>query len=120
MSFMDEVDEEDARRDADLELLAKGIATLQERHEYADSLGNEEGSEYTNNALLAFEDMRDRIRDGKQRQLSEKQRSWVLREAGLSDTLDLFSSGKVPRGREVPTPDVLKSENLPKRPPGRK
>ena len=33
---------------------------------------------------------------------------------------NLVSSGQVPRGKEVPTPDVLKRENLPLKPPKRK
>jgi hypothetical protein len=53
--------------------------------------------------------------------LSEKQRGWLL---GAHEKLfaapqyeNLVSSGRVPRGREVPTPAVLL--NLPKKPPGR-
>jgi hypothetical protein len=53
--------------------------------------------------------------------LTEKQRAYVR---GVYEKVfdapqyeNLISSGKAPRGREVPTPDVLK--NLPKEPPSR-
>lgn len=53
--------------------------------------------------------------------LSDKQRAWVR---GVYERLfdvpqyeNLISSGKAPRGREVPTPSVL--QNLPKKPPHR-
>lgn len=51
--------------------------------------------------------------------LSEKQRAWVtsVYERLVPQYSNLVSRGLVPRGREVPTPAVLK--NLPKRPPKR-
>ena len=58
------------------------------------------------------------------RPLSERQRAWLK---GVADKLELqveylneFSAGKVPRGEALatPVPDVLRKENLPKRPPG--
>jgi len=67
-----------------------------------------------------FVDMLDRLEDG-QTVLTEKQRA-TAREAaervGIRGNYEnLISSGKAPRGREVPTPAVLL--NLPKKPPGR-
>lgn len=67
------------------------------------------------------EAMRDIADKAKRRPLSPKQSEWVgsIYER-LFDTPkyeNLVSSGRVPRGREVPTPPVL--QNLPKRPPGR-
>ncbi len=51
--------------------------------------------------------------------LRPKQAKWVRTALGEEDPEpDMrFTSGDVPRGREVPTPEVLK--NLPKLPPGR-
>lgn len=118
MPFMDEIDEEESVRESDLRLLTKALEKLEERAvEVAD---DEDAHEYLNNAISAFEDMRADIKDGKRAQLSAKQRDWAAREAGEELTLNLVSSGKVPRGREVLTPDALKPENLPKKPPGRR
>lgn len=63
-----------------------------------------------------FEDMLDKI--GSTGKLSEKQRTWAKSIVDEPEYENLVSSGKVPRGREVPTPPVL--QNLPKRPPPRK
>jgi hypothetical protein len=68
----------------------------------------------------AFSDMRHGLQTGARLSLSVRQRQWA------SEVLESFepsyenavSNGKVPRGREVPTPAVL--QNLPKYPPGRK
>lgn len=54
--------------------------------------------------------------------LTDKQRAWAKglleRYAGGPSTYEnLWSSGKVPRGKDVPTPEVLR--NLPLKPPGR-
>ena len=58
------------------------------------------------------------------RPLSERQRMWLK---GVADKLELqqdyrndWSEGRVPRGEALatPVPDVLRKENLPKRPPG--
>ena len=53
--------------------------------------------------------------------LTPKQRAWLDRVAERLDVAEpsrnLVSAGLVPRGREVPLPDVLRPENLPKRPP---
>jgi hypothetical protein len=72
----------------------------------------------------AFEDMQHKIDD---RPLTKKQRDWakaVLNgdkfEPDADECLNLWSSGKVPRGREVPDPPMLRRENLPLKPPRRK
>ena len=51
--------------------------------------------------------------------LSEKKLAWVTREVEAREPVyqNLFSTGKVPRGNEVPVPKAL--QYLPKRPPGR-
>jgi len=58
------------------------------------------------------------------RPLTAKQRQWAQRLlASLNGEVvytNDWSSGKVPRGREVETPPMLKRENLPLRPPGRR
>jgi hypothetical protein len=72
----------------------------------------------------AFTDMRATLlawpnADGR-RQLSGRQREWLrgVRDRFVPQYENLVSSGKVPRGREVETPAVLKI--LPKRPPTRR
>lgn len=67
-----------------------------------------------------FRDMRAKAEMG--RALSEKQREWVRGvHARLFDVTtyeNAWSGGKVPKGRDVKTPEVLK--NLPLKPPGRR
>jgi hypothetical protein len=67
--------------------------------------------------VAAFEGMIARDRP-----LSDKQRAWVgaIYEQLFDEPqyLNLASSGKLCRGREVPTPAVL--QNLPKKPPRRR
>lgn len=64
----------------------------------------------------AFDEMLARDRP-----LSDKQRAWVRavheKLCGTPHYENAWSAGKVPRGREVPTPAVL--QKLPLRPPGR-
>lgn len=52
-------------------------------------------------------------------QLTDKQRQWLKgvheRVLGVPQYLNMWSSGQVPKGRDVPTPKVL--QNLPLRPP---
>ncbi len=56
--------------------------------------------------------------------LSDDQRSWVksVYERLFDKPVyeNLVSSGRAPRGREVPDPPVLQRENLPKKPPTRR
>lgn len=97
---------EQARTDA--ELLAKLLAD--------DVEGVNE------DARTAFADMLERCRRGTP--LSDRQRAWA---EGVADrvgvvlpALNLASRGLVPRGsREVETPECLRHENLPMKPPGR-
>jgi len=69
----------------------------------------------------AFEDMKNRV-EKFGLDLTDKQIAWIR---GVHEKLfdvphyeNLVSSGRVPRGKEVPTPPVLQS--LPKRPPARR
>lgn len=50
--------------------------------------------------------------------LTDKQRTWAENICGVETYENLVSSGKVPRGKEVPTPAVLLIKPL--KPPGRK
>lgn len=58
------------------------------------------------------------------RPLTEGQRGWLEETAKrlgiVEPARNLVSRGLVPRGAEVPTPAVLRRENLPMRPPGRR
>lgn len=63
-----------------------------------------------------FEDMLVNVEDGYR--LSVKQTKWAKGLLDQPDYENLVSSGKVPRGREVPTPAVLLHRPL--KPPGRK
>ena len=82
----------------------------------------EEGEKWQDEELRpneagAFADMLDSLNDA-QAMLTVKQREWatnVAERMGLS--APPLRSENVPRGREVPTPDVL--QNLPKAPPRR-
>jgi len=71
------------------------------------------------------DDMYRRLDRGN-RPLTDKQRAFVKamiakeRSEPEPEYKNLVSSGLVPRGREVATIDLLKPENLPKRPPPRK
>jgi hypothetical protein len=73
--------------------------------------------------LEAFTRMLEDLECGKWSQLTEKQRGWVggIIEQVFDEPayLNLFSSGKVPRGlREVPDPPAL--AHRPLKPPGRR
>jgi hypothetical protein len=70
----------------------------------------------------AFAGMATRCERGKP--LTEGQRQWLEESAArlgvVEPARNLVSRGIVPRGDEVPTPAVLRRENLPMKPPGRK
>lgn len=72
----------------------------------------------------AFDEMLAML-DAGRRVLSEKQRAWV-REVGkrsgadVDGVMDRWKRGEIPRGREVETPAVLRRENLPMKPPGKR
>ncbi len=68
----------------------------------------------------AFEEMREAMREGKRQGLSAKQRAWLERvlDHHCPQYANEWSAGKIPRGKEVPTPDSLR--HLPKRPPIRR
>lgn len=94
--------------DDDARLLMEVLRYVEDRHDDPD--------ERTDIPYRAFKGMLDRGEP-----LSDKQRAWVR---GVHERLfdepkyeNLVSGGRVPRGREVPTPAVLR--DLPKRPPPR-
>ena len=72
----------------------------------------------------AFRDMLDRLENGRVLELSDKQRAWVRsvfeRVFDTPQYENLFSSGKLCLGKPVETPAVLRRENLPLKPPGRR
>jgi hypothetical protein len=69
----------------------------------------------------AFKGMRWRLKQGFY--LSVKQHQWIAgfyeKHFDVPHYENLASSGKLLRGREVATPECLKRENLPLKPPGR-
>jgi hypothetical protein len=95
------------QRDEDLELLAE----LLDRH--ADNLTDVEVEKF---ASMRF-DLTAGLRGERFQQLTDAQRDWAtaVRERVAPQYANLVSRGLVPRGREVPTPPVLR--DLPKRPP---
>ena len=81
-------------------------------------------SELTDEEREAFEEMRDMLDTGRAT-LSDKQRAWVRnvgKRAGadIDRVMDRWKKGEIPRGNEVETPAVLRRENLPMKPPGRR
>lgn len=70
----------------------------------------------------AFEDMLSKLEEGRYAQLTPSQRKYAkgVKERATEEPeyLNLASSGKLVRGREVETPKVLK--NLPLKPPPRR
>ena len=69
-----------------------------------------------------FENMLDDLDAEKWPTLTERQRAWVKGVHAklfgeVPEYLNLVSSGRVPRGRDVPTPEVLTRRPL--KPPGR-
>ena len=76
--------------------------------------------EITKSEREAFAEMAEEFDTGVRLVLSAKQRDWAKRVLERHEPTyeNLVSSGKVPRGREVPTPLAL--QNLPLKPPGRR
>jgi hypothetical protein len=66
----------------------------------------------------AFTDMLERV--GRGGKLTDKQRSWVKAVLDEPEYENLVSAGKVPMGKPIETPAILRPENLPKRPPPRR
>lgn len=96
------------QHDQDVELLDALI-------EVGESFDRQDG--LTDREAAAFESMRERLDEYPDRTLSGPQREWAQ---GAADRIGVVPgpAKPVPRGREVPTPAVLKS--LPMAPPGRK
>lgn len=66
----------------------------------------------------AFNEMLLKLESGERSTLSPKQREWAQSKFGIETYRNDFSAGRVPRGREVATPEVLKHRPL--RPPGKR
>ena len=81
------------------------------------ALVDEHSHELTEGESEAFQDMLDRVRRGGRMSLKQKQWAQKTLEKFQPTYENLVSSGQVPRGKEVPLPEVLR--NLPMRPPGR-
>jgi hypothetical protein len=81
---------------------------------------DEERAESFESTCAAFVEMLARLDRGG-RDLTDRQRAWVCgvyeQTTGVPVYENSWSAGKVPKGRDVPTPAVL--QQLPKRPPGR-
>jgi len=71
----------------------------------------------------SFEDMQTKV---DRYPLSKKQRVWAKailageKYEPEEECLNLWSGGKVPKGRDVPDPPMLRRENLPMKPPPRR
>ena len=96
---------------------AEDLELLRALCRYGDEVGVDGDSALSDDEHDAFGDMLVRLEDG-QRELTPKQRDWAEKAAerlGLSVPRD---NSRVPVGRPVETPAVLR--NLPKRPPTRR
>ena len=105
-----------AARDADLKLL-KSILDLAADEDF--DLYHPIAPHAT---LQAFRQMRRELHLERYEELTAKQRRWAAGiwarlngEEAPPEYENLISSGKAPRGKEVPTPAIL--QNLPKKPP---
>jgi hypothetical protein len=102
---LDEDDDSDARADG------------------LDALGSHDANAFQPATRKAFRDMLSKLENGLP-ELSQRQREWVR---GIFDRVfddpqyeNLFSSGNLCLGKPVETPEVLRRENLPLKPPGRR
>lgn len=126
---------DEAQRRSDLDLLERAVGhlvdTLPTTHDAVGCCA--EPCSATCTQLRAFSDMRETLRRKvpgrcahavayEQWSLTDRQRKWVrvALERFEPQYENLVSAGAVPHGREVPTIEALRPENLPKRPPGRK
>jgi len=101
--------EEMSRREDDIKLL-KEILELDP---------SKRDSRHAHAQREVFAEMLAALESGERHMLSEKQREWAQRVADIpGEYKNLVSEGRVPRGREVPTPPVL--QNRPLKPPGRR
>ncbi len=71
--------------------------------------------ELTQVEIDAFARMRAELMAGERHMLSKRQRSWAEE---VDARLKPIDASKVPCGREIESPWMLRPENLPKRPPG--
>lgn len=100
--YVTDREDEMSLRDEDIKLLKRVIALLEEQGKDA---------EHFSNMLAALE-------EGRFGNLTTKQRKWAKDTLDEPEYENLVSTGKAPRGREVPTPAVL--QHRPLKPPGRK
>ena len=86
---------------------------------FADAHEDDDRPLVSGDSARAFRRMLEELESGERRALSPKQIAWVQdvheRIGGAPSYRNDWSAGRVPRGREVATPDVLR--NLPKAPP---
>jgi hypothetical protein len=70
----------------------------------------------------SFEDMYEKLLSTLMEHLTERQRAWVksVYDRCVPDYQNLISTGQAPRGKEVPTIELLKRENLPLKPPSKR
>lgn len=66
----------------------------------------------------SFENMLEKLEEHPTWTLTQKQRTWAQETVGKPVYENLMSSGRAPRGSEVPTPAVL--QHRPLKPPGRR
>jgi len=80
----------------------------------------DEDLELTEEEQIMFDGLLDFLKGSPSRSLSKKQRNKLQASYDRShpEYENLYSSGKVPKGKDIPTPPVL--QNLPKFPPGRR
>lgn len=109
------IDPQRQRNKDDLALLDRALNAVLEKGMRESALNNDWKDPHD-----AFEDMRKRLERFPQATLTDKQREWAANVAGEEIYKNEFSAGLIPRGREVETPAVLRRENLPLKPPGRK
>jgi hypothetical protein len=87
------------------------LKKLHDLLDHADELRDDERA--------AFDDMRRQLVSGERQHLSQDQNKWVRErhEQVVPVYENAWSAGKVPKGKDVPTPKVL--QNLPLRPPSK-
>lgn len=101
---------------------ANDLDALTEILRYAEQHEDDDYQLVTDNTRQAFQRMREELEGGHRSALSDKQRSWVQgvleKVTGTPTYENAWSAGRVPMGKPVATPEVLK--RLPKRPPQRR
>jgi hypothetical protein len=121
-NFNDETDirvSEIRRHHDDLQLLSKAFDAAKDACD-AEPLYSD-AAKFHLTRMNAMSDMASVLRDrGETKTLTDKQREYARTVLGEPVYENLVSNNLAPRGKEVALPDVLKPENLPRFPPGRK